>query len=63
MKTKSASQSAFFNLRALIALVMCFAGIFLAFFATSAPPPGPVEQAWVARYNGSANLDDGGHCR
>jgi hypothetical protein len=27
----------------------------------SAPPPGPVEQAWVARYNGSANLDDGGH--
>jgi hypothetical protein len=27
----------------------------------SAPPPGPVSQAWVARYNGSANLDDGGH--
>src|SRR6266536_3587229 len=27
----------------------------------SAPPPGPVQKAWVARYNGSANLDDGGH--
>jgi hypothetical protein len=61
MKTKSTSQSAFFNLRALIALVMCFAGVFLALFAISAPPPGPVQQAWVARYNGSANLDDGGH--
>jgi hypothetical protein len=61
MKTKSTSESAFFNLRALIALVMCFAGIFLALFATSAPPPSPVQQAWVARYNGPANLDDGGH--
>jgi len=30
----------------------------------SAPPPGPVppvQQAWVARYNGPGNLDDGGH--
>ena len=23
----------------------------------SAPPPGPVQQAWVARYNGPGNLD------
>src|SRR6266536_5280352 len=27
----------------------------------SAPPPGPVQKAWVARYNGPGNLDDGGH--
>jgi hypothetical protein len=61
MKTKSTFQSAFFNLRALIALAIFFAGVFLALFGTSAPPPGPVQQAWVARYNGPANLDDGGH--
>src|SRR6266496_1301838 len=61
MKTKSTFQSAFFNLRALIAMVIFFAGIFLALFATSAPPPGPVQKAWVARYNGPGNLDDGGH--
>jgi hypothetical protein len=42
-------------------LVISFAGVFLALFATAARPPGPVTQAWVARYNGSANLDDGGH--
>ena len=23
--------------------------------------PGPVQEAWVARYNGPGNLDDGGH--
>jgi hypothetical protein len=52
MKTKS-------NLRTLIALVVCFAGVFLALFATAARPPGPVTQAWVARYNGPTNgLDD-----
>jgi hypothetical protein len=55
------NQSAFFNLRALIALVVSFAGVFLALFATAMRPPGPVTQAWVARYNGSANLADGGH--
>src|SRR6266498_3613100 len=27
----------------------------------SAPLPGPVQEAWVARYNGPGNLDDGGH--
>src|SRR6266536_18612 len=26
-----------------------------------APPPGPVQEAWVARYNGPGNLDDGAH--
>jgi hypothetical protein len=57
--TRRLSVSAFCNLRALIALVVFFAGIFLALFATSAPPPGPVTQAWVARYNGPTNgLDD-----
>jgi len=25
----------------------------------SAPLPGPVQEAWVARYNGPGNLDDG----
>jgi hypothetical protein len=61
MKTKSSSQSAFFNLRMLFGLVVTFAGVFLALFVTAMRPPGPVTQAWVARYNGSANLDDGGH--
>ena len=72
MKPKSTSYSAlarrsldhggFLNLRALTALVISFAGIFLALLATSAPPgPVPVTQAWVARYNGPGNLDDGGH--
>src|SRR6266498_2511671 len=59
--TRRLSVSAFFDLRALIALVIFFAGVFLALFATSAPPPGPVMQAWVARYNGPGNLDDGAH--
>jgi len=61
MKTKSNCQSAFFNLRALITVVAPFVGVFLALFATAMRPPGPVTQAWAARYNGSANLDDGGH--
>jgi Beta-propeller repeat len=61
MKTKSNSLSAFFNLRASIAVAVFFGGVFLALFATAMRPPGPVTQAWVARYNGSANLDDGGH--
>src|SRR6266542_437372 len=43
------------NLRALIVLFVSFAGL------TAMKPPGPVEQAWVARYNGPGNLDDGGH--
>jgi hypothetical protein len=54
-------EGGFFNLRALITLGALFAGVFLALFATAMRPPGPVTQAWVARYNGSANLDDGGH--
>jgi len=58
---KSLRESGFFNLRALIASVVTFAGVFLALFVTAMRPPGPVTQAWVARYNGSANLDDGGH--
>jgi Beta-propeller repeat len=53
MKTKSTFQSAFFNLRVLIALVVSLAGV------TAMKPPGPVQEAWVARYNGPANgLDD-----
>jgi hypothetical protein len=61
MKTKSPFQSAFFNLRALIAVAILFAGVFMALFATAMRPPGPVTQAWVARYNGPGNLDDGAH--
>src|SRR5437773_1323406 len=71
MKKKSTSQSAparrslgeggFFNIRALIALLVPFTGVFLALFATAMRPPGPVTQAWVARYNGPGNLDDGAH--
>jgi uncharacterized delta-60 repeat protein len=37
MKKKSASQSAFFNLRVLLGLVVFFAGAFLALFATANP--------------------------
>src|SRR5262245_55379383 len=59
--TRRLSVSAFVNLRALIVLVVPFGGVLLALFATAARPPGPVTQAWVARYNGSANLSDGGH--
>jgi Beta-propeller repeat len=59
--TQKLSVSAFINLRALISLAIFFAGVFLALFATTAPPLGPVTQAWVARYNGPGNLDDGGH--
>jgi len=54
-------EGGFCNLRALIALVIAFGGVFLALFATAMRPPGPVTQAWVARYNGPGNLDDGGH--
>src|SRR5437773_818868 len=71
MKKKSTSQSAparrslgeggFFNIRALIALLVPFTGVFLALFATAMRPPGSVTQAWVARYNGPGNLDDGAH--
>jgi hypothetical protein len=61
MKTKSSSQSAFFNLRMLFGLVVTFAGVFLALFATAMRPPGPVQEAWVARYNGPTNGNDGGH--
>jgi glucose/arabinose dehydrogenase len=38
MKKKSASQSAFFNLRVLIGLFVVLAGVFLALFATANPP-------------------------
>jgi photosystem II stability/assembly factor-like uncharacterized protein len=38
MKRKSGSQSAFFNLRILTALLAFLAGIFLALFATANPP-------------------------
>jgi len=65
MKKKSTSQSAparrslgeggFFNIRALIALLVPFTGVFLALFATAMRPPGSVTQAWVARYNGPGN--------
>jgi Beta-propeller repeat len=55
MKKESSSQSAFFNLRALIALVVSLAGL------TAMKPASPVQEAWVARYNGPGNLDDGGH--
>src|SRR4030095_4107949 len=54
-------EGGFSSLRALIALVVCISGVFLALFATAMRPPGPVTQAWVARYNGPGNLDDGGH--
>ena len=39
MKKKSTFQSAFFNLRVLFGLVVFFAGVFLALFATSATGP------------------------
>jgi Beta-propeller repeat len=57
----SIGEGGFSNLRALIAVVVAFAGVFLALFATAMRPPSPVTQAWVARYNGPGNLDDGGH--
>jgi Beta-propeller repeat len=58
MKTKSNSLSAFFILRASIAVAVFFGGVFLALFATAMRPPGPVTQAWVARYNGPTNGRD-----
>src|SRR5262245_8247674 len=61
MKTKSTTRSAFFDVRASIALFVSFTGVLLALCATAARPPGPVTQAWVARYNGPGNVDDRGH--
>jgi uncharacterized delta-60 repeat protein len=69
MKKKSTSQSAFFNLRVLIGLIAALAGIFLAFFATSAQirrperalkaisPSGGVQEEWIAFYNGGFGFD------
>jgi cell division septation protein DedD len=49
MKKKSASQSAFFNVRALIGFFLCFAGVLITFFAFGSPtgpfqPQGAVQQ-------------------
>ena len=48
MKKPTASQSAFLNLRAVVGLLLCFAGVTLAFFAfrtASAQPRTPSEQS------------------
>ncbi len=65
---KSTSKSAFFNLRVLLSLIGVLAGVFLAFFATSAQIKRPehsiksklpfgVQQQWVAVYNGGYGSD------
>src|SRR5215470_2136011 len=65
---KSTSKSASFSLRLVVSLVAMLAGVFLAFFATSAQikRPGPalkpkspsgVQQKWVAVYNGGYGSD------
>jgi len=64
----SSSKSGFFNLRVLSALFVVLAGVFLAFFATSAQikrpdpalrpkSPSGVQQQWVAVYNGGNGSD------
>src|SRR5262249_24373065 len=68
MKKKSTSRSAFFSPRILISLVAISAGVFLAFFVTSAQiktpgpeikpkPPSGVAQEWIAFYNGGFGFD------
>jgi uncharacterized delta-60 repeat protein len=65
---KSDSKSAFFNLSVLFSLLTILAGVFLAFFATSAQikrpeparkpkSPSGVQQEWVALYNGGYGPD------
>src|SRR5215471_11864065 len=65
---KYASKSAFFNVRTSVSLAALLAGVFLAFFATSAQikRPAPalkpksssgVQQEWVAVYNGGYGSD------
>jgi len=65
---KYASKSAFFNVRTSVSLAALLAGVFLAFFATSAqikrpapalkPKSSPgVQQQWVAVYNGGYGSD------
>ncbi len=50
-----------------VAPILVLASLLLLLLGTSqsqiplAPPPGPVQEAWVARYNGPGNLDDGAH--
>ena len=41
MKKKSSSESAFFSLRVLIGLFICFAGVLIAFFAFGTQPTAP----------------------
>ena len=59
MKKKSASQSAFFKLRVLVAVLLCFAAITLVLFAfgfgkvSAEPKPAPKSQPLVrAQYRG-----------
>jgi hypothetical protein len=61
---KPTSGSALLNVRVLLALAVCFAGICLVVFAAPNPyprnqpsvaPSGTVQEAWVARYNASTD--------
>jgi len=58
MKRKSTSQSAFFNLRVLIALVVFLAGVFLALFGFGAFSNAFAQTKISAR--GSTELSSGG---
>jgi Fibronectin type III domain len=54
MKTNSTSQSAFFNLRVLIASLVCLTGVFVALGATSINSNPSKAQAAVQTHQGSA---------
>ena len=62
MKKKSTSQSAFFNLRALIGLSVCLVGVFIAFFSfgfqlTAPASNGMTRQEMVGLYEALAPAD------
>jgi len=73
LSKKLTTESAFFNLRALIGLLAILAGAFLALLVKSAQIKGSeravdsmsgsdgVQQEWVARYNGPGNYVDEAH--
>src|SRR5438128_877667 len=64
MKKKSASQSAFFNLRVLIGLLIVVAGVSLALFATMAKPAGrsapPAKSPSLQKYDPAGKFTDMG---